>query len=103
MFYTFCQNNSGGYTIENDDVAEFVIIEANSDKEAINKIKKITKNYMKYCPCCGERWDFSLEELQESKYIVPSIFGEPITKISRFGYIIYYLNGEIERSVEGEF
>ena len=43
MFYTFYQNNSGGYTIENDDVAEFVIIEANSDKEAINKIKKIIR------------------------------------------------------------
>ena len=38
MFYTFWQNNSGGYFIENDEfgICEVIIIEANTKQDAIN-------------------------------------------------------------------
>ena len=35
-FYTFSQNNSGGDFIIDDDVAEYVIIEADNGDEALN-------------------------------------------------------------------
>lgn len=56
MFITFRQNNSGGYYIENDDVAAYVIVEGNNVKEILDKANKIFKDYREYCPCCGERW-----------------------------------------------
>ena len=34
MFYTFYQNNSGGHIYENDSVANYLIIEASSLKQA---------------------------------------------------------------------
>ena len=35
-FFTFNQNNSGGYFIINDDVAHYLIIEAQNAEEAID-------------------------------------------------------------------
>lgn len=57
-FYVFNQNNSEGILYVNDDVAYDVIIEAISEEGAVAKIKRVTENYMDYCPCCGERWSF---------------------------------------------
>ena len=55
-YYTFNQNNSGGYFIINDYVAECLIIEAQNVDEAISKMQDITEDYSEYCDCCGERW-----------------------------------------------
>lgn len=56
MFYTFQQNNSGGYYEVDDFVAEVVIIEADSVEEA-NDIAggKGIFSYA-YCSCCGDRF-----------------------------------------------
>ena len=94
MFFTLVQNNSGGYFIINDDVSEFVIIEANNVIEATKRAKEITKDYMEYCFCCGERWDYDFTE--DDKYDKPSIWGNPINEKDS-GIRIYYLDGRIEK------
>jgi len=57
-FYTYNQNNSGGYFIQNDDVRAFVVIEAQNPKEADLKAAEIFDGYDEYCDCCGKRWYF---------------------------------------------
>lgn len=66
-FFEFRQNNSGGFFDENDDVAAHVIIEAETEKEAIEKFKPLIENQSYSCPCCGDRWYISPDEV---------IFGE---------------------------
>lgn len=94
MFYTLVQNNSGGYFIVNDDVSEFVIIEANSAIEARRRAEEITKNYMNYCPCCGERWDYDIEI--DDGFPKPYIWDETIKEEDK-GIRIHYLDGRVEK------
>lgn len=100
MFITFCQNNSGGYFIQNEDVDEYVIIEGNNLEEILDKANVIFEDYREYCDCCGERWDDDLmdeEDLDES----PMIYGKSVYEF-KDGYsgdskaIIYRMNGEKE-------
>lgn len=61
MFYTFKQNNSGGTFVMNERVAHFVIIEADSVREANEKAESIGIYFNGVddnidCPCCGDRW-----------------------------------------------
>ena len=97
-FYTFSQNNSGGDFIVDDDVAEYVIIEADNGNEALN----IAENVGLYfngvsegidCSCCGDRWSTCY-----SKYDEPMIWGNKdlIAELkdtwSYKSAIIYYKN-----------
>lgn len=98
MFYTFMQNNSGGYFIRNNDVREFLIIEADNVEDAIGKMYDITEDYSEYCPCCGERWSDYMDEDDADE--VPSIWSEPVQNVSKAPYredcIIYYKDGRKE-------
>ncbi|MGL4850888.1 MAG: DUF7296 family protein [Clostridium sp.] len=98
MFYTYNQNNSEGYFIVNDDVAHFIIIEANNEDEANEKMKAIVENYSDFCPCCGERW----RDRCHSKKKYPSIWGKNLYEEQDYFYrndeaIIYYLDGKKSR------
>ena len=100
MFYTINQNNSGGYCIVNDKVAEFVSVEANSSQEAEDKLCEIVEDYSDYCPCCGQRWytDMYGEKGTEK----PMIYDMPYdnctdTFWNRGSIVIYYLDGRIEK------
>lgn len=61
MFYTFMQNNSGGYFRINDRVTLYVIVEANN-KDQANSLAESLGIYFDGCddgfdcPCCGDRW-----------------------------------------------
>ena len=49
MFYTYYQNNSGGYLYKDENVDQYVVIEG-ENLEAINKrAKSIFADYMQYC------------------------------------------------------
>jgi hypothetical protein len=60
-FYTFSQSNPGGYFIKNDKISEYVIIQAESAKEA-NDIAEDIGIYFDGirkkidCSCCNDRW-----------------------------------------------
>lgn len=104
MFYKFFQNNSGGFFLEDDNLARIVIIEAESDVCA-NLIAK-TKGLYFYgvqkgidCNCCGDRWyeawseDVILLEELTQNYNIMSNGCQP-------SIIIHYLNGNVEKFYE---
>ncbi|HBF7929057.1 TPA: hypothetical protein KOY26_001527 [Clostridioides difficile] len=99
MFYTFCQNNSGGYLIRNDVVDEYVIIEGNSANDIKRKANKLFKGYSEYCQCCGERWSYLFSDLDLD--IEPKIYDKAANEY-KSDYsggkkiIIHYDNGRVE-------
>jgi hypothetical protein len=61
-FYTFDQNNSGGYFIKcaKTGISEFVIIEARDADHAqdiFDGIGSSIDGFDNYCECCGPRWE----------------------------------------------
>lgn len=60
-FYTFNQSNPGGYFINNENIAEYVIIHAENANDANDKAEEIgiyfdgiSKGFD--CECCNDRW-----------------------------------------------
>lgn len=98
-FYTLIQNNVEGYLIQNEDVDEFVIIEAENTEEFYDIADRILEGYYDFCPCCGSRWDY-LEIEEEDGEDEPKIFGKPVEQYANSSIyknikaIIYYLNGK---------
>ena len=100
MFYTFNQNNSGGDFIINDNVAEWVIIEADSADDANDRAERIgiyfdgcADGYD--CSCCGDRW---YRQWRNDGTETPEIYDRPVVEEGNFGFlrhsaIIYYKNG----------
>ncbi len=98
MWYTFKQNNSGGFFDETEYLGEVVIIEADSDDAAVNKAEDFGLYWNgvgtgEDCKCCGDRWStFDLEGTEK-----PEIYGEPAEDFRTFrdyGSIhLYYANG----------
>lgn len=103
-FFTFTQNNSGGYNIINDVVAKNLIIESENAEEAITEMFDITSSYSSYCGCCGERWnDLIDDEDGEDKPMVYDIFydtnvpAEELDGQMKQETIIYYSSGETRK------
>jgi len=83
MFYTFHQNNSGGYFIFDSDkgISVNVIIEANSADEANDRAEQIGLYFNGVadesdCSCCGDRWYSVWDENDGTE--LPEIWGEPV-------------------------
>lgn len=101
-FYTFNQNNSGGYFVKDDKfgVCETVIVEAISPTDAWDRLEKIGDNvsgFMDFCSCCGERWSNWMDESDGKD--VPEIYGTPVdvaTKgLFRDKAFVHYMDGTI--------
>ncbi|MFD9561487.1 hypothetical protein [Streptomyces sp. NPDC059994] len=79
-FFTFTQNNSGGeFTYdEQTGISHFVIVEAGTAKEAIDRAERIGLYFDGYsdCRCCGERWSDYLDDRDAVE--APEIYGQPI-------------------------
>lgn len=77
MFYTFDQNNSGGVFREDRlaGISVYVIVEADSEAEAIEKALYIgiyfDDTYDIDCECCGQRWSRWI-----TGYEQPLIYGQ---------------------------
>ena len=100
-FFTFPQNNSGGYfvTDEKNGVGIYIIIEEVNAKSAWNKLNIIgeeIKGFWSACSCCGDRWQHLYDDDGEEK---PCIFGKEITEeYDRGGDIfIHYFDGTIKK------
>ena len=81
MFYTFHQNNSGGFF---KLPAVNVVIEADNSDEADERAQHLAYIYFngciegRDCSCCGDRWNSIHGWAVEMGDLVPSIYGEPI-------------------------
>lgn len=67
MYYTFYQNNSGGFVYENTSVANYLIIEASSLKQAQVLAQSFIEDYSDSCPCCGSRWSIDYPDQKDEK------------------------------------
>jgi len=99
-FYEFRQNNSGGYFDVNDNVSVLVIIEAETPQQALDKFDELIKNASGSCPCCGDRWNYILEDVESielkdnqtiEQYADTALY-ESYKHSPRV--ILHYLNGE---------
>lgn len=73
-FYEFNQNNSGGSFVTNENLCHRIIIQADNQQEAIRKAEEFGCYWNGCddgidCPCCGDRWYESPDELTFPKYI----------------------------------
>lgn len=73
MFYSFDQNNSGGYFDVDDKVCHRIYIEADSEEEAIEKAEYLGCYWDGVesgidCPCCGDRWSKYPDEVNIEEY-----------------------------------
>lgn len=97
MFYSYNQNNSGGSFDKDENLDEYVIIEANSLNEANEKAESIgiyfdgvDKGYD--CDCCGDRWYDPYEPTEQ-----PKVYGEVVSTVTSGPVVIHYLDGRIVR------
>ena len=72
MFYSFDQNNSGGFFIINDKVCHRILIEADTKEDAIAKAEELGCYWDGVaqgidCPCCGDRW-YGCDAVDIEKY-----------------------------------
>ncbi len=72
-FYKFQQNNSGGSFVTDDKLCHVLVIEALSEREAIAKAEDLGCYWDgcdsgNDCPCCGDRWYKSADEIDFSQY-----------------------------------
>ena len=96
MFFTFRQNNSGGYF----KGPKYVCVEASSAAEA--NIRAVDTGIVyfngvrsrKDCECCGNRW---YEVFEENGTVAPSEYGEPLATVAGDDhYMIVYADGRVE-------
>jgi hypothetical protein len=78
MFFQYTQNNSGGHFDVDSNVAHFVIIEADSAREANERASEIGLYFDGEgdCDCCGNRWHEAFSD--EDGDSVPSIYGDHV-------------------------
>lgn len=92
----FCieQNNSGGALIINDNLAEYLIIECDTEEEAysyFNDKLDPDGDFSNFCPCCGPRWlDFGVYEFNQAQ--VDTTFNSKNTAV------IHFKDGTIARN-----
>lgn len=109
MFYTFNQNNSGGWfdTDAVKGIARRVIVEAGSHYEANRRAEDIGLYFDGCasgidCSCCGDRW---YEVCRGDGDAVPSVYSTPLDRNKSAFLIsgtdleiaIHYLDGSVDQ------
>jgi hypothetical protein len=96
-WFTFNQNNSGGFFVRDENVCETVCIQASCAAEAVLRAAVFCDN-SDSCPCCGDRWSFWVEDSDGEE--VPSVYGEPIAKLDptycRKSAKLHYSDGTVK-------
>lgn len=115
MFYTYRQNNPGGFTQRDPDlgITDIVIIEADNAQHADYRATNIGLYFNGVdrnidCDCCGNRWErkYTMFDGDESEGDdVPTYCGTEVITVGRHakdihGYI-HYLDNRIVPFVRG--
>jgi len=76
-FYTYTQNNSGGFFAYDDQrgVAEYVVVEADSAEQANERAESAGLYFggAGDCECCGNRWSTAWDD-----DAAPMVYGTPV-------------------------
>ena len=101
-FFSYRQNNSGGYFLYDDGIAVNVIIQAENHADADAKAKQIGLYFDGMasgndCECCGNRWNRADES---DGHPFPHSYGSKIdvSDVNQDSYAIHFADGRI---VEG--
>lgn len=88
MFYTFRQNNSGGYFKGH----VLVCVECDSLEDADIQAERngICFGMFGSCECCGPRWSTAWDE--DSLTETPTNYGDPISQATD-SWVIHYKDG----------
>ena len=88
MFYTFRQNNSGGYF----SGPVLVCVECDSLEDANDQaeLNGIRFGMFGSCECCGPRWSRAWDE--DSLTETPTHYGDPLSE-SGTSWAVYYRDG----------
>jgi len=83
LYYTYSQNNSGGYFDSDENVSEYVIIEADNAEQANERAQEIGLYFdgAGDCPCCGDRWTEQWDDGEGTK--APSIYGKSVYETNK--------------------
>ena len=99
MFYTFRQNNSGGYWVG----PVYVCVEAGSLSEAEHRAVESGVVYFdgvssgRDCDCCGDRWSRTYEWHEDDLTASPTVYGKPLDgQAAGEHYVIVYGDGRKE-------
>ena len=96
-WFRFSQNNSGGYFLVNEEVAEDVYVQAKNAEHAADRAAVIFFPYREFCECCGERWPTTA---WEGGFDVPTKYDEPASEIVADHWQkqarLHHLDGNIE-------
>ena len=102
-FYTFDQNNSGGYFIEDYElgIGEYIIIEAETAEKANEQLdiigNRMGESFWDYCSCCGTRWGgVSDSDGKDTPMIYSKSVYEEKTSWCEKVACIHYADGRIE-------
>ena len=97
LWFTFSQNNSGGSFTVDENVCEYVFVQAKSAKDAVLVAQNFCDN-SDSCSCCGDRWSFYVEDNDGTTE--PQVYGEPITMLAPSHYRkearLHYFDGHVE-------
>jgi len=100
MFYTFTQNNSGGFDIRNDYISEYVIVEGDDYSDIIHRALDVGIYFNGVrenidCECCGDRWSKPSDD--DDLDTVPAVYGKSVKplvdKSNTSNVVIHYQNG----------
>jgi hypothetical protein len=110
-FFTYHQNNSGGWFMTNDNVAHYVIIEA-PDAETADALAENVGIYFNGCAtgadcdCCGDRWSSAYYQNGYDEPLIysehPEDYHDVWTKPGQPYCHVYYLDGRKVTHVKGE-
>ena len=106
-FFTFSQNNSGGTFIVDQDVDQYVIVQATCADDANSRAKEHGIYFNGCvsgmdCDCCGDRWSEQWDDDYGND--MPEIYGDS-PELSGSPTIIYYTDGKVRyvnRSFDGK-
>lgn len=98
LWFSYRQNNSGGYYVRDENVDEWVFVQALNRKEADARAEMFLDN-SDSCPCCGDRWYFGWDD-DEPGDLEPMIYGEPVSRPMESGreyaYVLHFADGRRE-------
>lgn len=105
-FYTYDQNNSGGYMARDENLGDYVIIEAEDAEFADFRATRVGIYFDsdKDCSCCGSRWSSAKPwyEPEDPGTKEPVIYSKPAKEFSeswdeKAVCVIHYLDGRKEK------